>query len=219
MSRYINLLERFASISESLEVVSGFDTFNVENKLFLEILSPKELEICSGFTSLKRKYEFISGRFACKKAFCELIEGVPFLLNKFPSISIINTDKGAPFVEKMPDLHVSISHSHKVAIASICKRAVGIDIEKIDPKKIQALKRMSPEIQSKCVFELTAIWTLKESLSKALRTGIVKEFRHYEIENLTFEDRKYLCDFKNFPFHGIAIFDSLYAIGIVAEKP
>ena len=214
----MNLIKKFILFSEILGIVSNFDAFSVKDKPFLEVLSPKEFEIYSEFTSLKRRCEFVAGRIACKKAFFRLTIGNSNCFDKFPSVSVLNADTGTPFIEKMPELHVSISHSHEVAIASVSEHAVGIDIEKINPKRIRTLKRMSPEIQSECVVELTALWTLKESLGKALQTGIVEEFRHYEIENSTFEDGKYICDFKNFPFRGVAIFDSLYAIGIVTEK-
>ena len=213
----MDLLRNFISLSESLEIISAFYLFDLNNQLSLEVLSPKELEIYSKFTSLKRKREFIAGRIACKKAFFKLTLGKADYFEKFPSISVLNTETGSPFIENS-DLCVSVSHSHGVAIASISRHAIGVDIELIDPKKILSLKRMSKEHPEGNVRDLTILWTLKESLSKALRTGIIKEFSFYKTKNFQFKNGIYHCNFENFPFSGIAISNNKYSLGIVKDR-
>ena len=212
----MGLLKNFISLSKNLEIVSALEVFSLGGQLNFGVLSPKELEICSKFTSAKRKYQFAAGRIACKKAFFSLTTGNSNCFDKFSSISVLNTETGAPFIENF-DFCVSISHSHELAIASISRYAIGVDIERINSKRTSALKRMSAECLSEDVRDLTVIWTLKESLGKALRTGIVKEFEYYEIKNFYVEEGIYQCEFKNFPFLGIAITDTRYAIGIVMK--
>ncbi len=211
----MNLLRKFISISEKLGVSSAFDVFDSNNDPDLGILSSKELNIFSKSTSSKRRYEFISGRIACKKAFFKLTSQNEDCFEKFPSVSVLNEESDTPFIEGS-DLFVSISHSHGVAIASVSKKTVGVDIEKIDPKRICALKRMSAESHSEDVCDLTVLWTLKESLGKALQTGIIKNFSHYDTKNLRYENGVYRCDFENFPsYSGTAITNGQYAIAIV----
>ena len=194
----MDLLKDFISISEDLGVSSASVVFDLDVRPNPEVLSPKELDIYSRFTSPKRKYEFIAGKIACKKAFFKSISGEKDSFEKFPFVSVLNEESGAPFVENS-DLFVSVSHSHEIAIASVSNHKVGVDIEQINPKRISALKRMSAEYPSEDICDLTALWTLKESLGKALRTGIIENFSLYDTQNLRYENGVYHCDFKNFP--------------------
>ena len=212
----MDLMKNFISLSKNLEIVSTLEVFSLSDRLDFGVLSSKELEICSKFTSAKRKDQFVAGRIACKKAFFSLITGNSNCFDKLSSISVLNTETGAPFIENF-DFCVSISHSHELAIASISRYAIGVDIERIDSKRTSALKRMSAECPSEDVRDLTAFWTLKESLGKALRTGIVEGFERYQAKNLYVTEGIYRCEFKNFPFLGIAITDTRYAIGIVVK--
>lgn len=211
----MDLFERFTFISENVGVTSAFVFFDPKTEPDVVVLSSKEAVIYSKFTSRKRQHEFIAGRTACKKAFFELTSQNENCFEKFPSVSVLNEESGAPFIENS-DLFVSISHSHGVAIASVSKKTVGVDIEKIDQKRISALKRMSAESHSEDVCDLTVLWTLKESLGKTLRTGITKNSSHYNIKNLRYENGIYRCDFENFSsYSGTAITNGQYAIAIV----
>lgn len=211
----MDLLKRFISLSENFGMVSDFDIFEVDAEPNLEILSSKELEIYSKLTSLKRRNEFVSGRIACKKAFSKFTLGKTDCCEKFPSISVLNTKIGTPFIENS-DHHVSIAHSHGIAIASVSQNLIGVDLEQIDLKRISALKRMSKESPSEEARELTVLWTLKESLGKYLQTGIIEEFEYYATKNFRCEDGIYYCEFQNFPFSGIAIEDERYAVSMVS---
>lgn len=194
-----------------------FVSFSEKNRPKIEVLSSKEAGIYSKFTSYKRKHEFIAGRIASKKAFFKLTSRDKNCFEKFPSVSVLNDESGAPFIENS-DLFVSISHSHGIAVASVSKQTVGVDIEQIDPKRVSALKRMSEKYSSENVRDLAVLWTLKESLGKALRTGITKDFSHYNTKNFHCKNGIYRCDFENFsPFSGIAITDKQYAIAIVVN--
>ena len=77
---------------------------------------------------------------------------------------------------------------------------------------------MSKESPSEEACELTVLWTLKESLGKALQTGITEEFQHYATKNFRYEDEIYYCEFQNFPFSGIAIVDEKYAVSMVSTQ-
>lgn len=213
----MDLLKKFVSLSENLGIVSDFDFFNSNDQPILRFLSPKELEIYSKFTSLKRKNEFIAGRIVSKKAFFKFSSKEIDCFEKFPSVSILNTKTGSPFIENS-NLHISISHSHGVAIASVSKHVVGVDIEQIELRRIHALKRISKEFSSEKVRELAVLWTLKESLCKALKTGFIEDFQLYETKNFQCENGIYRCKFRNFPFSGIAVANEKYALSIVSNS-
>lgn len=216
----MDLLEHFVLISENAGVTSAFVFFDPKDEPRIESLSEKELKIYSKFTSRKRQHEFIAGRIACKKAFFKLTRGEKDYFENFSSVSILNNEKGAPFIENS-DLYVTLSHSHGIAVAAVSKQAVGMDIEQINPRRISALKKMSSKIEStfQDVSSLTVLWTLKESLGKALQTGIVKDFGYYDAENFQHKDGIFRCDFKNFPsFSGIAMTDEKCAVALVYPR-
>jgi phosphopantetheinyl transferase len=50
--------------------------------------------------------------------------------------SVLNDGAGAPFIAEHPELTLSLSHSHDYAVAVIAHDAIGIDIEKIEPRPL-----------------------------------------------------------------------------------
>lgn len=79
-----------------------------------KILSNKELSI---YLSKKRKIEFLAGRFAAK----ETIFKLGYLKVRFSDISILNDEKGAPYIEinnkRNEHILLSISHHKEYAVA------------------------------------------------------------------------------------------------------
>jgi len=96
-------------IKKSLEEHSG--------RFIVKILSEEEIKIIPS----ARREEFIAGRFAAKEAMVKA-SGTTF---SFSSITILNDEKGKPFIKSIPDnmqnkkIHVSISHDTDYAIASV----------------------------------------------------------------------------------------------------
>ena len=86
---------------------------------FIEkILSPGEIEKIPS----ANKYEYIAGRFAVKEALVKAAE----ISLPFTGITILNDEKGKPFVATIPSdkidllkIHVSISHDMDYAVASV----------------------------------------------------------------------------------------------------
>lgn len=85
------------------------------------ILSPEELDLYRSYSG-QRRYEFLAGRFSAKEAYLKALgtglrRGV-----KFPEISILPDDLGAPQLvagPKTDQVALSISHSRDYATA-IC---------------------------------------------------------------------------------------------------
>lgn len=222
----MDLLDKLSLVKNSACLAAVF--FNNEDTPDPNVLSSKELEIFSKISSQKRQIEFIAGRKACKKALSNFINTETFSSNKnyrgfrsYSDISILPSNTGSPVITfpELSKLNVSISHSHGIAIAAVSKNPIGIDIEKINPKKISALKHMNPDIETQDPTLLTVFWTLKEALSKALKTGIVKDFEFYNTKNYQCSNQIHRCEFENFPeYSGIAVTNNEYALAIVQSS-
>mgnify|MGYP002624821210 FL=1 len=83
------------------------------------------------------------------------------------------TNRGKPVSDKY---EFNISHSHGMVALAICQdKAVGIDIEKIRPVDDNLIKYISSEKEYEYISnneKFVEIWTNKESLLKAVGSGI-----------------------------------------------
>ena len=83
------------------------------------------------------------------------------------------TNRGKPVSDKC---EFNISHSHGMVALAICQdKAVGIDIEKIRPVDDNLIKYISSEKEYEYISnneKFVEIWTNKESLLKAVGSGI-----------------------------------------------
>lgn len=97
--------------------------------LFAEkILTDKELAMFQGIKLLKKKQDYLAGRFAVKEAFVKAL-GTGFRQVNFKDISVLNDALGRPYVESKHaqeyQLHVTLSHARDTIVAVVI-------LEKID---------------------------------------------------------------------------------------
>ena len=86
-------------------------------------LTISELEQFDSLKNEKRKFEWISGRLASKKALKNFLVNKDEIVNY--SITVINGENNAPYISEYPHLKLSISHSDEYAIALVsnsCRR-------------------------------------------------------------------------------------------------
>ena len=91
-----------------------------QKKFINRILTDNEKEIYDGLT-VRRKSEYLSGRFAAKEAYSKAVgTGIGGKLS-FLDIEIIPDEYGKPCLIKPTDykVHVSISHSKDFAVAQV----------------------------------------------------------------------------------------------------
>ena len=62
----------------------------------------------------KRKTEYLGGRFAAKEAIFKATQDPDYL-----KYSILNNEKGQPYVKDHPEIEISISHDGNMAIAAV----------------------------------------------------------------------------------------------------
>ena len=90
------------------------------------LLSPHERERVSEFLAEKRRHEFTLGRAAARSLLAERLD-LP------PSEVPLDVAADGGLVIQGSNLHVSISHSARQAVAVVGERPVGIDLETIKP--------------------------------------------------------------------------------------
>jgi len=162
-----------------------------------EILSPFELQKYSTFRFPKRRDEWLLGRRTAKA----LVHSLPAYQNySLDQIEIRNTPEGAPYLQlperAYPAECLTISHSGALALCALStglNLQIGTDLEKVEartetfvldyftPAERQLVNMYKAETRAVVV---TLIWSAKESMLKALGTGLRRDTRSVEVLGL-----------------------------------
>lgn len=137
------------------------------------LLSKEEQARWEEFAFEKRRREFLLGRVAARTLLSERLglapEAVPLQTASDGAVEVVGNGCA-----------VSIAHSGDEAAAAVAPRAVGVDLERIAPRrrgierfifhpKERDLPRKLPLARADA---LTLCWAVKEATLKALRTGL-----------------------------------------------
>lgn len=174
------------------------------------LLHPDEELLYLSYPAIERQFSFLQGRYAAKKALLQI-------QNKEIVPSEIRIDYGVffnPIIKSVlfQNTEVSISHSGHLAaaIAFPAEIPCGIDIEKIDlskkwcdflPLTVNELKIINTIEYDRRVM----IWSGKEALSKALKTGFTVDLKIFEIAEIKNCGRHYELKFKFFIYFKVYI--------------
>ena len=146
-------------------------------------LGPRERTICNSIRSNKRRVEFCAGRAAVRKA-CRKIG-----LAVDTGMETSRDTQGAPFIERAPGYHVSISHSGGLALAAISTRRIGIDLELVEERPAALLRYFMSAPECEAIAEqnqatrhdlINEFWCRKEAACKVGRWGARLSFRHLD---------------------------------------
>ena len=153
-----------------------------------EFLSPGELQYFNQRQFERKQRSYLSGRYAAKLA---LREFVP--LSQWQAIDIYPGAFEQPLVRCSSTFNpcVSISHCDDIAMAIAFPptHPMGIDIEKIEAEMTPTMKSQmtaaeqawtQPDEDRRCAL----IWTAKEALAKAIKSGLTTSFELLEVEGL-----------------------------------
>lgn len=167
-----------------------------KENILASCLSIQEQEHLGRFTSVKRKKEWLGGRFAAKYA----AAGVLFQNKKvlsWPGLAVIADENGRPFLAAdkatfLPD--ISISHSGDLAAAmAVSKGLCGIDIQKITDRVVKVRERFCTSSEEQIVHSLTGtplekqnsvltkLWAAKEALRKVANTNSLPGFHELKL--------------------------------------
>ena len=154
----------------------------------------------------RRKKSYLLGRIAAKQAVLELLQNneaissfsVEFGIFQFPVVKYIQDQ----------NIQVSITHCDSLGIAFAFpeEHPLGIDVEKIDADMVETMKiaivDKEYDLMSSCSLDVAEgsalVWTLKEALSKVLKTGLTLDFKILEVESLEKNGLVYTSTFKYF---------------------
>ena len=175
-----------------------------------KIFSDDEFKKFNSFGSEKRKSHFLLGRFSAKKALLSRMNKKSanlqsVLINNLSmhDINICVGIFGQPIFENpINNLDLSISHSGSYGGAIVFERKFpcGFDLQQLDESKRVVLQKYisRDELNSEFLPDLTAAWSLKESLSKALRCGLTVSPDLLAIKNFQQNNSEFFCEFRNF---------------------
>jgi len=121
--------------------------------------------------------DFLAGRTALKSALNQYLSK-----NKIDSLEkvvIKNSQSGQPYIEGYETLHCSIGHSYGWGVGAVAPFRIGVDIEKIRPHQDSLTNYIAESDELTLVQnffndqtdKITLIWTIKESVMKALGVG------------------------------------------------
>ena len=158
------------------------------------------------FTTLsfeRRQHSYLLGRYCAKHALGVLQpDASPTNFAIMPGVL------EHPVVLGMSNVQVSISHAGAwgVAIAFPEAHPLAVDIECLDPKRLNVLRSQSTPAEvvlTSCgrmneLAALTLLWTMKEGLAKILRCGLTTPFRLFEIATVQPEGDGVMATFENF---------------------
>jgi 4'-phosphopantetheinyl transferase len=174
----------------------------------------------------KRRFSYLIGRYAAKKAIVAYDN-----INDMTSIEIIPGIFQQPVVRYFNNQNVQVSISHSqhwgAALAFPEAHPMSIDIEDINPeRKIHTLLQTSIHEQKKLdnipmgeTEKYTLIWTIKEALSKILRTGLTTEFSVFEISDMVPWENYFECYFRHFTqYKSLSFFFQNSALSVIVPK-
>ncbi|WP_025764161.1 4'-phosphopantetheinyl transferase family protein [Dyadobacter tibetensis] len=171
-----------------------------------EFLGTNELEYYNSIPSINRQYSYLHGRYVAKTALKTYLK-VPIPAAVQISSGIFNQ----PIIEH-PDVNhsqISISHSGEWATCIVFPEAIplGLDIERVDFTKDWT--RLVPLSETERANLLsgslltspqpyTLIWTIKEALSKAIKTGLTVNPKIFEIASIDRQNDHWEASFQYF---------------------
>lgn len=190
------------------------------------ILHPNELSYISGNISGRRKTEYLAGRIAAKNALGLFINEV-----NPKNIEIARGIFNQPIVrhssEDIPE--ISISHKQSMAVALACQsgHCLGIDIEEYYEHNLGTLEGQLSEAEKQVISQsvdyqlvCSQLWSIKEALSKVLKTGLTAPFEIYETAGITFTGSTISqCYFKRFyQYQAMSWVFNQYVLAIVFPR-
>jgi 4'-phosphopantetheinyl transferase len=162
------------------------------------LLHPSEQAQLDAFRVVKRRRDWLLGRWTAKHLIQQYLFATTATHHSLPAILILPASDGAPYAsllttpvsEPASRLSLSISHSADRSFCALTDEpgaTVGADIERIEPREpgfveqfftpaeIAAVRAAPPDQRDMLI---TAIWSAKEAVLKALRVGLRADTRH-----------------------------------------
>lgn len=173
-----------------------------EKEMFLH---PEEQNYYETLKFERRKKSYLLGRYLVKRAVSAFTKE-----GKLENILVVKGVFDQPLI-RCPyhkNIQTSLTHCDDFGAAIVYPDnfSMGIDIEKIDLNRTSVLGSQITEEEKLLIRRfpysyvemLTYLWTVKEALSKVLKTGLTTPFHVFEVDKVQFEYNYIICYFKNF---------------------
>lgn len=206
----------------SLFLTAGLNQASAE----VQYLHPVERRYFDSLKFERRIQSYLSGRMASKQAvslcICEdRLESICIDKGIFQHPVVVHPRKG--------NYQVSITHCDKLAaaIAYTDYMPMGIDLESIDERIKSILESHATELEVSLVNSViphysgsfTVLWTVKEALSKVLRTGFTVPLQLFELNRMEEQEGSIVSRFTNFPqYEAISLLFKNEVFSIVYPK-
>ena len=190
------------------------------------LLHPEEAAYYRSLQFDKRKISYLLGRISAKEA-------VKIISSKELDYQRILVKSGVfqfPVVKHTDqNIQVSISHCDNlgVSLAFPEEHPLGVDIERIDYDKADIIattltnkeKAFVRSYFVKIPIGYTVLWTIKESLSKIIKTGFTTSPEIFEIKSVKKTGNQVICDFENFfQYKSISYILNNYVCSVAVPK-
>ncbi len=168
--------------TEQDECIALVDIFQVsgllsgEQQTLLSWLSQEEKKHLHRFRFPKRYKEWLSGRIAAKCCLLQAVPGQP-VAQRPEEFTILPDPHGRPLLTGAASKYISISHSHRYAVAMSSDTNCGIDIQHIGARILNVRDRIATAEEIALADNsragsreagLTLIWVIKEAIKKHL---------------------------------------------------
>lgn len=170
---------------------------------YLNYLSEEEKDTFYKLEPRSRKDSYLSGRIAAKEAISCVVHS-----DNRRDIQISWGVFNQPIVRYRDhsNIGVTISHnkSYSVALAFYESCPFGIDVEDLTDERAEIAKTQLTKaelvyLEKNREYSAIMIWSIKEALSKVLRTGLMSDFSLYEISKISNINNCIESHFRNFP--------------------
>ncbi|MBC8318191.1 MAG: 4'-phosphopantetheinyl transferase superfamily protein [Desulfobulbaceae bacterium] len=200
-----NLVGKYALARVDISLLQ--EHIEKQNALLDIYLSREEKEVFCRFSYPKRKFEWLGGRIAAKYAailytsqiLCENVTKT-----QWHSIEVSQDTHRKPFLKSSSDLlltlpHISISHSHGLALGLASCHPCGVDVQEITraiervesrfvtPEEKKLLRNYFPD-EEHTRKGLSLIWSAKEAIKKASTLQPLPGFLEISLKNAVKKD-------------------------------
>ena len=196
----------------------------------IESLHPMELAQFHRYKYDRRKESYLLGRLSVKQA----VQQAKIQLNRVIYPKKIWLDSGVfqfPILRsiKAANLNVSLSHCDDIGISIAFPdvHPMGIDLERVEESRKDLLldyilveeKNMLTNINIDNIIGYTMIWSIKEALSKTIKTGFMIDFNLLELDTIEKENNVFKSTFHKFKqYKAFSVVNEHYVISIVSPK-
>ena len=169
------------------------------------ILHQREMDVFRSDRLGRWRFSYLRGRLCAKAALGMLVDPL-----KLSDVAIERGVFGQPVVRSRHrcNAQVSISHSGNWAAALAFDEGhpMGADIEAYSDSKQDVIRSNMTAAELDAIaatslnsaMQLTVLWTIKESLSKVLRSGLMSPWEIYAIESVRDQGDVVVSTFRNF---------------------